>query len=126
MVPRVRAAGPSQGMYSETVETGHTSSPDQKVIAFAVRYDSPTGGIAQVVVSFPDTPGCADSAATFYQHDAELGLNWLDKSTLEVLYPEGLRYDLPPWGTTIRCVTQTVEVNMRPVPNRSGASAETH
>ena len=66
-------------------------------------------------MSFPEYRGCADSAATFYQHDAELWFTWLDESTLEIRYLEGLDYDLPPWGTTIRCVTETVEVILRPV-----------
>ena len=115
MVPR-RAARPSDGAYSEPIEVGHTPSPEGDVVAYTVRYESPGGGVALVVVSFPDIRGCADSAATFYEDDLDLQLTWIDAMTLEVRYPEGRRFDLPPWGSKVRCVTQDVEVRMHPVP----------
>ena len=99
--------------YTQPRELGHTPSPDHKVRAYTFRYDSPKGGIAQVIVNFPDTPGCADSAVTFYDHEIELRLNWLDNATLEVRYPDGQRYDHPPWGTTVRCVVDDVRVEMQ-------------
>ena len=49
---------------------------------------------------------------TFYDHEVELELDWADTRTLDIRYPEGERYELPPWGTTARCVTEAVEVRM--------------
>ncbi len=115
MVPRRTTPLPG-GTYSEPVEFDHTPSPDSSITAYTVRYESPPGGIAQVVVNFLDTPGCADSAVTFYDHDIDLRLDWIDASTIEVRYPDGRRFDLPPWGTTVQCVTQAVQVKMQPVP----------
>jgi len=125
MVPRRTARLPG-GTYSEPVEIGHTPSPEHKITAYTVRYESPPGGIAQVVVSFPEIRGCADSAVTFYDHDIDLRLDWIDASTLEVRYPDGRRFDHPPWGTTVQCVTQTVQVRMQPIPDASEASVAPH
>jgi hypothetical protein len=114
MVPR-GLTDYADGVYSKPVEIEHTPSPDRKIRAYTFRYDSPHGGITQVIVNFPDTRGCADSAVTFYDHDIELQLNWIDTATLEVRYPDGQHYDRPPWGMTVRCVLDVVQVKMQPM-----------
>lgn len=113
MVPRgvTKLAGRS---YTAPIEREHTPSPDSEISAYTFRYDSPQGGITQVVVDFIEVRGCADSVVTFYNYEIDLQLNWLDAATLEVVYPDGQRFDHPPWGTTVRCVTQTVQGRMRP------------
>ncbi len=114
MVPRGSALT-GDGAYSEPVESDHTLSPDLMNKASTIRYDSPSGGVTQVVVNFGKTRGCEDSAVTFYDHTVELAFEWTGERTLEVRYPEGEAFDLPPWGSTIRCVTDTVEVTLRPI-----------
>lgn len=112
MVPR-RTTEVVDGSYSKPAEIGHTPSPDPEITAYTFRYDSPQGGITQVIVNFLEVRGCADSAVTFYDHGIDLQLNWIDAATLEVRYPDGQRYDHPPWGTTVRCVGQSVQVRMQ-------------
>ena len=121
MVPR-RASDLFDGAYSTPIENGHTPSPDQKISAYLFRYDSPRGGVAQVVVNFVGASGCADSAVTFYDYGSEIQLDWIDTSTLVVAYPENQRYDLPPWGTTVHCVDRTVQVQMRPASHENNSS----
>lgn len=116
MVPRsMREA--SERTPTKPVESDDTPSPDGKVFARTFRYGTADTAITQVVVDFPDTRGCRDSAATFYDDDVDLQLNWVDDRTLAVRYPDGQRFDHPPWGTTVRCVTETVEIRMVPVPS---------
>ena len=109
------------GTYAKPIETGHTRSPNRGISAYTFRYDSPQGGITQVIVHFLDKSGCADSAVTFYDNAIDLQLNSIDTATLEVRYPDGQRYDHPPWGTTVRCVEHTVQVRMQPVVSVPGS-----
>ncbi len=113
MVPR-RGIETSDGAYSKPVETRRVTSPDSGVSAYTFRYDSPSDGVTQVIVDFSETRGCADSAVTFYDSDIELNLEWIDTAVLAIRYPEGQRFDHPPWGTTIRCVERVVQVRMQP------------
>ena len=124
MVPHSAVAGPADGTWSESTETDRTMSSDQKALAAAVRYDSPTGGITQAIVRFPDMRACAKSAATFFQHDVELSFEWLDETRLEIGYPEGLRFELPPWGATVGCSSPSVDVTLRPVANKQEGSVQ--
>ena len=113
MVPRsMREA--SERAPTKPVESGDTPSPDGKVFARTFRYGTADTAITQVVVDFPDTRGCSDSAATFYDLNVDLQFDWLDDRTLAVRYPHGERFDHPPWGRTVRCVTETVEIRMVP------------
>jgi len=125
MVPRQTTEIVS-GTYSKPVEIGHTPSPDPDIIAYTFRYDSPQGGITQVIVKFLEFRGCADSAVTFYDHGIDLQLNWIDAATLEVRYPDGHRYDYPPWGTTVRCVDQSVQVKMQTIAYPSESLSSPH
>jgi len=113
MVPR-RSIATDDGAWSKPVESRRVSSPDSAVSAYTFRYDSPPGGVTQVIVDFSETRGCADSAVTFYDSDIELNLEWIDTAVLAIRYPDGNQYDHPPWGTTIRCVEQVVQVQMQP------------
>jgi len=122
MAPR-RSGDIAGGMFSEPVESGRLPSPNRKTSAYTFRYDSPQGGIAQVIVNFLETRGCADSAVTFYDHEIDLQLGWVDDGTLEVRYPDGQRYDHPPWGTTVPCVGRKVEVRMRPVKHTTALAS---
>lgn len=112
MVPR-RTTENAGRTYSKPIEIGFVPSTDREITAYTFRYDSPQGGITQVIVNFLEFRGCADSAVTFYDHGIDLQLNWIDAATLEVRYPDGQRYDHPPWGTTVRCVGQSVQVKMQ-------------
>lgn len=114
VVPR-GARDPNGGMPIKPVEAGHKTSPDGKVTAHTMRYSTEDGGITQVVLFFNNDAVCGDSAVTFYDHDVELQLDWADANTLDIRYPGGQRYDLPPWGTTARCVSERVQVRMRPL-----------
>jgi hypothetical protein len=114
MVPRV-VTDLTGEMYTAPVEKGHKPSPESEINAYTFRYDSPQGGITQVVVDFIEKSGCADSVVTFYDHGIDLQLNWIDAATLEVAYPDGQRYDHPPWGLMVRCVGESVQVKMQPV-----------
>ena len=100
--------------YSKPVESRRLPSRDPRISAYTFRYDSPSGGIAQVIVNFSEYRGCDISAVTFYDSEIDLDLNWLDTTVLEVRYPNGRRFDHPPWGTDIRCVGRDVQVRMRP------------
>ena len=113
MVPR-RGAQASGSAYSTPVETPRVPSPDPGISAFTFRYDSPAGGITQVIVDFSETRGCADSAVTFYDSAIQLDLEWIDTAVLAIRYPDGHRYDHPPWGTTVHCVDRDVQVRMLP------------
>lgn len=113
MVPRA-VTDLTGGTYAAPVEREHTPSPDPAISAYTFRYDSPQGGITQVVVNFIEIRGCANSAVTFYDHEIDLELNWVDAATLDIGYPVDQRFDLPPWGTTVRCVSQSVQVRMQP------------
>ncbi len=114
MVPRRGAAG-SGSAYSRPVETQRIASPDPGISAYTFRYDSPGGGITQVIVDFGETRGCANSAVTFYDSDIALHLEWIDTTVLAIRYPGGERFDHPPWGTTNRCVGRDVQVKMQPI-----------
>ena len=114
MVPR-GSGELAAGTYTKPIEIGHTPSSNRKIRAYTFRYDSPQGGITQVIVDFPGTRGCADSAVTFYDYTIDLRLDWIDSATLEVRYPVGQRFDQPPRGTTVRCVRDVVQVIMQPM-----------
>lgn len=114
MVPR-HARDPAGGTRKNPVGGEHTTSPDGMVTAQTIRYSTEAGGITQVALFFDSNVGCGDSAATFYDDEVELQLDWADAKTLDIRYPEDSRYDLPPWGTTARCVTDTVQVRVQPL-----------
>lgn len=107
------------GTYAVPVEKGHTPAPNSEIRAYTFRYDSPQGGITQVVVDFMEFRGCASSAVTFYDYEIDLQLNWIDTGTLEVGYPDGRRFDHPPWGSMVRCMGQGVQVKMQPATGSS-------
>jgi hypothetical protein len=100
--------------YEKPVEIGRTPSPDGDFSAYTFRYGSPKGGITQVIVHVLGDYGCEHSAVTFYDNAIDLQLNWIDTAKLEIRFPDGQRYDLPPWGTTVSCVGQAVHVKMQP------------
>lgn len=112
VVPR-GARDPDGATPMKPVEAGHTTSPDGKVSAHTMRYSTEDGGITQVVLYFNNDAVCGDSAVTFYDHDVELELDWADAETLDIRVPDGTHYDLPPWGTTARCVSDRIQVRMR-------------
>lgn len=113
MVPRSQT-DLSGGTYEKPVEIEHTPSPDGEFSAYTFRYGSPHGGITQVILHVLGKYGCKHNAVTFYDSAVDLQLNWIDTAKLEIRFPDSRRYDHPPWGTTVRCVGQSVDVQMRP------------
>ena len=70
-------------------------------------------GTSQVLLSFDDGR-CGSGAVSFRGRRVDLGLRWIDSTTLEVAYPRDVQPERNASGEVIQCLDRKVRVLLAP------------